>query len=119
MEERFMINGTNLTILVPAELDHHNAEELKTHLSEVTEKDLIVEESTCSDRVRDAVVSPLLDEYFIQKDTPTIGYYCQFRRTLEENREVIEGYMKQLVKSILIVLTCILAYISYKEVYVD
>lgn len=30
MEERFMINGTNLTILVPAELDHHNAEELKT-----------------------------------------------------------------------------------------
>ena len=29
MEERFMINGTNLTILVPAELDHHNAEEIR------------------------------------------------------------------------------------------
>ncbi len=94
----------------------HNAVEVEKHLSEITEKDLVVEVSTCSDRDRDVVVSPLMDEYFIQKDTPTIGYYCQLRRTLDENRDVIDGYLKQLIKSIMIVLTCIFAYISFNEV---
>lgn len=93
-----------------------NAVEVEKHLSEITEKDLVVEVSTCSDRDRDVVVSPLMDEYFIQKDTPTIGYYCQLRRTLDENRDVIDGYLKQLIKSIMIVLTCIFAYISFNEV---
>ncbi len=38
MEERFMINGTNLTILVPAELDHHNAEELKNRADQLIQR---------------------------------------------------------------------------------
>ena len=29
MEKIFMIKGTNLTIHMPKELDHHNAEEIK------------------------------------------------------------------------------------------
>lgn len=29
MEKNFKVNGTNLTIYLPAEVDHHNAKELK------------------------------------------------------------------------------------------
>lgn len=29
MEDFFKINGTDLTVLLPAELDHHNAEKIK------------------------------------------------------------------------------------------
>ena len=29
MEDNFQISGTNLTIRLPAEVDHHNSEELK------------------------------------------------------------------------------------------
>lgn len=97
----------------------HNAQELKDHLSEITEKDLVAELSTCSDRVRDAVVSPLLDEYFIRKDTPTIGYYCKLRQKVADNHDVIKGYLNQLIKSIVIVLTCIFVYVSYREVDVN
>lgn len=38
MEERFQVSGTRLTIHLPAEVDHHNAEELKKEADRLLQK---------------------------------------------------------------------------------
>lgn len=41
MEERFLVSGTRLTIYLPVEVDHHNAEELKREADRLLETENI------------------------------------------------------------------------------
>ena len=38
MEEIFSVKGTNLTIKIPAELDHHNSEILKVRADQIIQR---------------------------------------------------------------------------------
>lgn len=41
MEQRFLVSGTRLTIYLPAEVDHHNSEELKREADRLLETENI------------------------------------------------------------------------------
>lgn len=41
MEQEFQINGTTLTVRLPGEIDHHNAEEICTEADRILKRKLI------------------------------------------------------------------------------
>ena len=41
MEQEFQINGTTLTVRLPKEIDHHNAEEIRTEADRILQRKLV------------------------------------------------------------------------------
>ena len=74
------------------------------------------ERTHCTDRVRPVVVSPYQDEYFVERENPTIGTYCAFRRTLDAHSAIIHSYLCRLAQSVAIVLGALLVYTFVTEV---
>ena len=74
------------------------------------------ERTHCTDRIRPTVVSPYQDEYFMERENPTIGTYCAFRRTLDAHSAIIHSYLSRLAQSVAIVLGVLLVYTLITEV---
>ncbi|KAK8799404.1 hypothetical protein WA588_006275, partial [Blastocystis sp. NMH] len=73
------------------------------------------ERTHCTDRIRPTVVSPYQDEYFVERENPTIGTYCAFRRTLDAHSAIIHSYLSRLAQSVAIVLGVLLVYTLITE----
>ena len=95
----------------------HTINDNHAHIIENNHAHTIQSERThCTDRIRPTVVSPYQDEYFMERENPTIGTYCAFRRTLDAHSAIIHSYLSRLAQSVAIVLGVLLVYTLITEV---